>query len=169
MKLVAEQLKLTLGQTEHLVFKQRIKNDNICELDFADDLKTSLEIANRHGRVEITGIVDTAVQLSCSRCLTDFIQPVHAQFVAQVVSNDSDCPESEEHVDVLCLSESGQLELTDFVIETVDLHLPWVPLCRPECSGLCPQCGANLNEGSCSCRSDKIDPRWQVLKQWQQS
>ena len=41
MKLVAEQLKLTLGQTEHLVFKQRIKNDNICELDFADDLKTS--------------------------------------------------------------------------------------------------------------------------------
>ena len=74
MKLIAEQLKLTLGQTEHLVFKQRIKNDNICELDFADDLKTSLEIANRHGRVEITGIVDTAVQLSCSRCLTDFIR-----------------------------------------------------------------------------------------------
>ena len=55
MKLVAEQLKLTLGQTEHLVFKQRIKNDNICELNFADDLKTSLEIANRvpHGKAPL--------------------------------------------------------------------------------------------------------------------
>ena len=38
------------------------------------------------------------------------------------------------------------------------------PLCRPDCRGLCPVCGVDLNQQSCSCGKDDIDPRWEKLK-----
>ena len=44
------------------------------------------------------------------------------------------------------------------------LALPPNPLCRPDCKGLCPECGANLNEGMCACSRDEGDPRMAVLR-----
>ncbi|MGB1779712.1 MAG: DUF177 domain-containing protein, partial [Longimicrobiales bacterium] len=40
---------------------------------------------------------------------------------------------------------------------------PYV-VCEPECRGLCPKCGANLNEGACDCTDDEVDPRWAALR-----
>jgi uncharacterized protein len=37
-------------------------------------------------------------------------------------------------------------------------------VCDPECKGLCPGCGANLNEGPCDCAVDETDPRWETLR-----
>jgi uncharacterized protein len=42
------------------------------------------------------------------------------------------------------------------------LELPMAPLCRDDCAGLCPQCGANRNEGDCGCVAPR-DPRWANL------
>jgi uncharacterized protein len=42
--------------------------------------------------------------------------------------------------------------------------MPMGILCRPDCAGLCPQCGQNLNEGTCDCAKDDIDPRFEVLR-----
>jgi len=44
------------------------------------------------------------------------------------------------------------------------LSLPMKPLCRPDCRGLCPQCGTNLNRGACACRREWDDPRLTALK-----
>ena len=38
------------------------------------------------------------------------------------------------------------------------------PLCKPDCKGLCPQCGKNLNEGKCGCSARQVDPRLEILK-----
>ena len=43
--------------------------------------------------------------------------------------------------------------------------LPLKPLCREDCAGLCPQCGANLNEGPCGCEPDTEDDRWAALRE----
>jgi uncharacterized protein len=45
------------------------------------------------------------------------------------------------------------------------LELPLVPLCSPECPGLCPSCGQSLKEGSCDCDQTARDPRWAVLSE----
>jgi uncharacterized protein len=42
--------------------------------------------------------------------------------------------------------------------------LPMSVLCRDDCAGLCPRCGADLNEGSCDCTDDEMDPRWAALE-----
>lgn len=56
-----------------------------------------------------------------------------------------------------------QLDLVPAVREAVVLDLPDAPLCRPDCAGLCPTCGADLNDGPCGCPPPEIDDRWQAL------
>lgn len=59
-----------------------------------------------------------------------------------------------------------QLDLVPMVREILVLDAPSTPLCRPNCSGLCPHCGIDLNEASCSCTTAEADPRWAALEQF---
>ena len=65
--------------------------------------------------------------------------------------------------------EHGRLDLTPMVREEVLLAIPDSPLCRPDCAGLCPTCGADLNAGPCGCEQPGGDDRWAVLDQLLQS
>ena len=55
-----------------------------------------------------------------------------------------------------------QIDLGPMVRDALVLELPMAPLCREDCAGLCPQCGANRNEGDCGCVAPR-DPRWANL------
>ena len=65
----------------------------------------------------------------------------------------------------LCFTyANGELLATEpLVAEQVQLNLPTHPLCREDCRGLCPRCGANLNDGPCGCAEPPGDPRWAAL------
>ena len=56
-----------------------------------------------------------------------------------------------------------EIDLEPMVHDAVLLELPQAPLCRPDCRGLCPTCGADLNAQSCDCDQNPIDPRWEAL------
>jgi uncharacterized protein len=56
-----------------------------------------------------------------------------------------------------------EVDLEPLVRESVLLELPLAPLCADDCRGLCPQCGADLNEGECDCPAVETDPRWAAL------
>jgi uncharacterized protein len=59
--------------------------------------------------------------------------------------------------------EGNGLELEDVLREQVLLSLPAKTLCGPDCKGLCPHCGKNLNTGACACEKTAEDPRWGAL------
>ena len=59
--------------------------------------------------------------------------------------------------------ENDQIDLKLMVRESVLLDLPDAPVCRPDCRGLCPTCGIDLNADSCSCVTESVDPRWAAL------
>ena len=61
--------------------------------------------------------------------------------------------------------EHGQLDLAPMVREEILLGVPDLPLCRPDCPGLCPTCGADLNAGPCGCQTETRDERWAALDQ----
>ena len=61
--------------------------------------------------------------------------------------------------------ENGQLDLAPMVREEVLLGVPDAPLCRDDCAGICPSCGADLNDGPCGCTTTVRDERWAVLDQ----
>ena len=73
-----------------------------------------------------------------------------------------------EELGVVEVPEDGEVELRPLLLEQIQLNVPMKPLCRADCAGLCPTCGANLNEGPCGCQKDEIDPRWEGLKAFQE-
>ena len=60
--------------------------------------------------------------------------------------------------------EGEGLELEDVLREQVLLAVPIKTVCRIDCKGLCPRCGQNLNQGSCTCQTAQDDPRWYALR-----
>jgi uncharacterized protein len=59
--------------------------------------------------------------------------------------------------------DDGVLVTESLVAEQVQIHLPTHPLCREDCAGLCPRCGADRNRVACGCATDETDPRWAAL------
>ena len=104
----------------------------------------------------IEGIIETDGTYVCSRCLT----PVS---VNRVESFKEKYGEGDDLPDDVLPYNGEYIDLTDTVREVLILSEPMQVLCRPDCKGLCPQCGANLNDGPCSCPTDHIDPRLAVL------
>jgi uncharacterized protein len=105
--------------------------------------------------------------LSCNRCLKPIVEPTEALIELMVLVDRH--PETEsEHA--LHEQDLGQLYIEEEVLETdpilieqLQLNVPMKPLCREDCKGLCPKCGADLNAGACSCGEIKADPRWAAL------
>jgi len=116
--------------------------------------------------VDVKGNLEIDMELACSRCLepthTHSTIPFAEQFEpasSDAVSND----EEDEENDVILITDD-RLDLQPYVEEYVQLFMPFAPLCKSDCQGLCPQCGSNRNEHSCQCSNERIDPRLEALK-----
>ena len=117
----------------------------------------------------VTGNLETSVQLECTRCLTTFqtvVQfEIEEEFKPSVDINSGAQLAQESDQDAATLiDECHILDLAEVIRQDLTLSLPPSPICRPDCAGLCPQCGQNLNDGGCDCDTETIDPRWAALK-----
>ena len=97
----------------------------------------------------VTGKLRTPATLRCSRCLKTFDQPVRV----------------DEFVFHQELGGEDFVDLTANIREDIILELPQRALCQPDCRGLCPVCGKDLNDGACGCKPARGDLRWQALDQ----
>ncbi len=104
--------------------------------------------------LEVRGRVRAPWRGVCARCL----QPAEGTVEGEVDEVFED-PHVEGETYPL---DHDEIDLEPLARETVVLELPQAPLCREDCQGLCPQCGADRNEGTCSCEPP-LDPRWSVL------
>lgn len=120
-------------------------------------------------RFRLVGSAVTELELVCSRCLEPFRMPVNAAFDLRYhpASEMATAEDSEVGEDDLETSyyEDDHIDLNELLREQFYLALPMKPLCREDCKGLCPQCGTNLNTGSCECGPALEDPRLAPLKQ----
>ena len=109
------------------------------------------------------------VQIECGRCLTETSQalefPFSEEFYQTVAVNTGAVLPKPEEPDVFLIDETHKLDLGDAMREYALLSVPMLPVCRPDCKGLCPECGANLNEVDCGCDTERVDERLAALKQ----
>ena len=91
----------------------------------------------------------------CRRCLG----PVGGELAVEFRELFS--PEAEEGDGYPLRGE--QIDLAPLAREVILLELPLAPLCAADCQGLCPTCGADLNEGGCQCVPEVVDLRWAAL------
>ena len=125
-------------------------------------------LANTEGEVRIQGGLTAEFGCECDRCLAAARLPVDASFdlfyrpmmkIARVEEVEIDEGEAE-----IGFYENGGIELEDVLREQVLLMLPMQRVCREDCQGICPVCGADRNETQCQCRLETQDDRWGALR-----
>jgi uncharacterized protein len=103
-----------------------------------------------------TGWAEVEWVSECRRCAKPISGVTRAEFQEQFENNAP--PDSDVYP-----MRQDQLDLELVSREAILLDLPLAPLCREDCAGLCDTCGADLNEGACSCAPEVADPRWSAL------
>jgi DUF177 domain-containing protein len=105
----------------------------------------------------VSGPISGRLSQSCARCLND-IEVDFGIEVQELFSPDAG-PDGEEYP----LSPEGSIDIEPMVRDAVLLAVPFSPLCRPDCLGLCERCGGDRNLGECTCGPETADPRWAAL------
>lgn len=104
----------------------------------------------------VSGEVRGEMLVSCARCL----RPVEAPFELRV--QELFAPGAADAEDGYPLGE-GSVDLEPMIRDAVVLAMPFAPLCRPDCLGLCTRCGGDLAAGECACAPEP-DERWAPLR-----
>lgn len=161
-----------IEEIEHFPVLQALVQGKEC--NFLAPLKVGLRASLISGIVEVVGRVETEVEVPCSRCLNPASVAINAFFeltyVRELPSVDEES--DEEGIELtaedmgLILYAGDEIDLTEAIQEQVVLALPLHPLCARECRGLCPQCGANLNETTCGCASQDFNIKFAALNKF---
>jgi uncharacterized metal-binding protein YceD (DUF177 family) len=105
-------------------------------------------------RLRVRGNFSVKVELACHRCLTPFVDRIGDEI--EDVVNLVRPGEADEGQEAALEIVDNRFDLTPLLCECLWLSWPMKVLCRPDCLGLCLNCGANLNEGLCSCATPQI-------------
>jgi uncharacterized protein len=131
------------------------------------DIELYIEGTNVFARGSVGGWFEVA----CGRCVgparIEFGDKVAVSYLPrEQVPEDSDDGEVELTEDDLDLYpyDDQTIDLEPLLREQIILAVPYAPLCKGDCKGLCPVCGADLNTTSCACDRDVVDPRLAALK-----
>jgi uncharacterized protein len=99
------------------------------------------------------------LMLECVRCLTDFQHSLRWKFTELYAFNKKSITDSG-----LLLPDDAHIELEPLLREYALLEVPISPICKPDCKGLCPKCGENLNLADCGHHTENDDSPFSILK-----
>ncbi len=101
--------------------------------------------------IAASGSLHGRMDLDCGRCLKRFAQEFGVEIAERFARDEEEYPIGD-----------GDIDLEPMVRDAILLAMPFSPLCRPDCRGLCDRCGGDRNLGECSC-PPATDPRWAPL------
>lgn len=116
--------------------------------------------------VLVTGTVYAPTAGECARCLTPVTGDVEVDITELFAYPDSATDETTEADEVARVSRRGGTDTVDLeqpIIDAIGLALPFSPVCGPDCTGLCPDCGVPLATAEPGHHHEQIDPRWAKL------
>jgi uncharacterized protein len=141
------------------------------DMTLAAPIEGELRLARTGRSILATAELSTAIDAHCSRCLRPVVAPISVRIEEEALPSidiDSGLPiDQRDEPDVLRLDRNHQLDLAQPVRDAISLAEPIIVLCRPDCHGLCPVCGVDLNEQPDHDHAeDAIDPRLAGLAEW---
>ncbi len=131
--------------------------DAIVKVSEGTELDLDLRLESVHEGILATGEVFVDAEGECSRCLDPLIVPIEVDFqelFAYSLTNEDDFVVDDE-----------QIDLEQVIRDAVVLSLPFQPVCRKNCLGLCPDCGVKLAENPHHVHEVAADPRWSALEE----
>lgn len=126
-------------------------------------MELSLRLESVHEGILVSGTAVADVVGECGRCLDplDYEMESHIQ---ELYYFEAPAPQGGDEDDEHYLVEDDEIDLEPALRNAVVAALPFQPVCRDDCAGLCAQCGARLDEDP-GHRHEVIDPRWAALQQ----
>ena len=134
-------------------------------VSFRDLMSVRMTIQKVKEEYYCQGYVAVAVEQECSRCLEMFESELTGDLTFIVKADEGEAVMATDARAEIVHVKSGEpvVEMNELIRQTLILSLPLKPLCNPDCRGLCPSCGVNLNEETCTCKTEEIDDRWEGL------
>lgn len=123
----------------------------------AEPVKASGAVRNMAGVILLEGEISTTLHCVCDRCQIPFEKEF--KVIPKAVLSE----EPDEEDDMAYPIINGEIDVDEIITSAFVLDMDSLFLCRPDCKGLCPKCGADLNSGSCGCGKE-ADPRWAALE-----
>lgn len=157
------ELRQPLGSvTTAVVDEKKVRLDDL----LLESLRGSLTLLRTDSGLLVSLDGDATMHDRCARCLTEIDDDITIAFEEEFVPTNDPNTGARVHVeladDAFRIGTDFVLDLRQALREYLLMAQPLKPLCRPDCQGLCPSCGANLNESSCTCPQDG-DARWGAL------
>lgn len=150
---------------EFIVEDQAVWTEPIAEfgMDYTitKPLKMTLFVQPADEGVLLRGKLEGAVAAPCNRCAETANITIHSMIdeYEEIPHAPGSSADMEPSALIVFENNSPMLSLADVAWEQFMLAIPANPLCQEDCKGICPECGTNLNTGSCECKRENIDPR----------
>jgi uncharacterized protein len=167
---VAPLLKQPMGESvDHKVLERPIdphgENAGLLDADITS-IDADIKMTHTNPGAYLEGDARATVSQECARCLRPIESPVEARFAEQyytMLNVETGVPMPEPPRDAKMIDHDFRIDLTPLIREEVILATPPAPLCRPDCKGLCPDCGKDLNESPHE-HEPGTDERWEALR-----
>ena len=152
---------------EGISFDREIDLADMGGADGDDFSARTVRLAGRLERgdsgVALTARLTAVVGLSCSRCTEPIELPLAIDIALTLVPDAVEYASDQARIEVgdasIFYAKDGKADLRQLAAEQIYLDIPLKPVCKPDCKGLCPQCGANRNGADCGCVLETVDPR----------
>ncbi|GID97490.1 metal-binding protein [Amorphoplanes digitatis] len=127
------------------------------------DLELDLSLTSVSEGVYVSGKVRGSLSGECGRCLNEISEEFGVEIAELFAYADSTTEETTDE-DEVGRMQGDLLDLEPAVRDAVVLTLPTNPVCRPDCPGLCPECGVHLDDLPADHSHEEVDPRWAALR-----
>lgn len=160
MELDISKIRSKTGSEKSFDLEQPVEDIKEKKIHFLQPVHVQGKIRNLDGTLYLEGEADILIERICDRCLSSYKQPLRIRI------EENFYPEYKkiDDIDFFKTYNRNQLVLDQTVHDGVLLNIHINSICKEDCRGICPTCGKDLNEGSCSCETETTDPRMEILK-----
>ncbi len=125
---------------------------------FAEDIDINGTIVNQGGILELVAAVSGQAIVDCARCGKPTAVDFSYELNEKLIKQGSSCTDEDA-----TLFDGSVINIDEIALNGFLMNASGKYLCKEDCKGICPKCGANLNEKDCGCSSDSVDPRFDIL------
>lgn len=166
---VAQLLKEPTGAVRNYEISADVSAEFDRELKLVSPLTGQVRFLRTGPNILVTGLLETTLQESCGRCLTTFTAPISIEleeefFPTLDIITGAPISPAADIEEANLIDDQHILDLFEVVRQEFLVKSDSLFYCRPDCKGLCPHCGQDLNLGWCDCHDEGVDPRWAGLQ-----
>jgi len=146
---------------------QMVVNQNLVEGKADSPFDIHLELKRKGERVKSRSRVQGSVKLICSRCADEFSYGIDSEFSVDILPvyylREEKVSLQDKELDTV-FYKNREIDIEKLIADQINILIPMKPLCKPDCKGVCPVCGANRNKVDCGHKIEALNPKLSQLK-----